>query len=172
MHTFFDFITAPPVLLDRFIELDAAEYPELRCLIEALDRTIERDRSMCFDIRGYNPLIAELDALISVVAYIAKLEFVGDGDILRSLELIHSRYSEKLSVGEIAGKLGFSRDYFIRKFRSKMNVTPYAYIKSLKLSEAERMRAAGIRAEEIAERLGYCDSAALRHAEKKPVSIK
>ena len=68
-----------------------------------------------------------------------------------------------------------SNEEFIRRFKNTLGVTPYTYLKQLKIRTATALRNEGMTLEEVAEKCGYSESAALLHAisgEKKLPKIK
>lgn len=176
-HTHFDFIMHPQVVSEEIVEIDCGEYPELAALIQAADLMLKRGVSFVRDAenpsagtRRYLPITGCLETIMNIIAEIHALKTVDDPDILTALDIMESGYSSGLSIGEIAERLGYNTDYFIRKFKKAMGTTPHAYIKALRLHEAELLRRSGKTLAETAVRIGYADPASLAHAMKRSVS--
>ena len=93
-----------------------------------------------------------------------KCELITDSIIIESLNIMREKLSEKLSIEEIAKKFNLSTEGFIRKFKKYLGVTPYSYLKNLRVRTALVMRAEGHPLSEIAEKCGYSDPSALLHA--------
>ena len=164
VHTYFDFIMKPPIILDRCIAVDTAEHPALHRLIDAAVELLRQSDAP----RYADALLSCINTMLAVFTAIRDdLQYVSDPAILAALDLIHSHYSDGIGTQDIARVLGYQEDYFISKFKAVMKITPYAYIKSIRLHEARRLRTLGMRYEEIAAQVGYADASSLCHAMKK-----
>ena len=93
-----------------------------------------------------------------------ELKTVDDPTILSALDIIENGYMNGITVTDVALRLGYDTDHFIKKFRKAMGTTPYAYIKALKLHEAEMLRRNGFTMAQAAERTGYSTPESLYHA--------
>ncbi|WP_019535794.1 helix-turn-helix domain-containing protein [Paenibacillus ginsengihumi] len=72
------------------------------------------------------------------------------------LAYIHERYTEELTVEELAGIALQSRFHFIRSFKAEVGETPYQYVLRLRVEEAKRLlRHTKQTVTEIAFRLGF-----------------
>lgn len=56
--------------------------------------------------------------------------------LLRARDLADARYSERLTVDEMAKAAALSRSHFIEKFRQAFGVTPHAYLLTRRLERA------------------------------------
>lgn len=167
VHTFFDFYMRPALIEDSIPEFRIQQYPMLERLMDTAAELMTLDPSLCFTGSEYTPVIACLNAMLALIAYDRQLTYACDPVIVEALDIIHARFRENIRVSELSQLLGYTEDAFIRKFRSIMKTTPYAYIKSLKLHEAKYLQSTGCRTAEIAQTLGYSDSSALCHLLKK-----
>ena len=86
----------------------------------------------------------------------AYLDSVKDKDFLN--------ISEDISIKEIAEESFMSCCGFIRKFKNALGVTPYAYLKQLRIRTANALRNEGMTLEQAAEKCGYSDASTLLHA--------
>lgn len=167
LHTFFDFIMLSPIISESYIEIDVRKHSELKWLILAADEIIKKQIFFYLDREENHKIIFDyIELIIKTIDSIESLNSINDEMILKSLEIIHRKYRDRISVSDIAEQLNFNVDYFIRRFKKYMNVTPYSYIKSLKTIEACHMKLSGYNNKEIASKLGYSDSSALCHALK------
>ena len=166
LHTYFDFVIRPYTVSAAPITVNCSARPELTALIRAADVLMETHPEYRSTTRGYNPLIGCLDAILNLMP-LPEAVSVDDEKILAALDLMNGICESGLSVTEIAAKLGYNTDYFIRKFRASTGITPYAYIKSIRLSFAAKMRKEGMTMSEIAAKTGYSDAAALSKAIRK-----
>ena len=91
-------------------------------------------------------------------------DLITDQTVLTALNTMHSGFSGKITVSDIAAKCHMSTNGFIKKFKKCVGETPYAYLKGLKLRAALTMRADGATLEEAALACGYSDASTLLHA--------
>src|SRR5947207_8524660 len=61
--------------------------------------------------------------------------------LLRARDLADARYSEPLTVDDLAGAAGLSRAYFSREFRRAFGESPHAYLLTRRLERAAALRA-------------------------------
>ena len=167
VHTFFDFYMRPALIGDDVFEFSARQYPLLERMMDSAVELLTLEPSLAFTGSEYTPVVACLNAILALIVYDRQLTYANDPVIVEALDIIHSRFRENLRVSDIAQQVGYTEDSFIRKFRSIMKTTPYAYIKSLKLHEAKYLQANGCKTAEIAAMLGYSDSSALCHLLQK-----
>jgi AraC-like DNA-binding protein len=59
-----------------------------------------------------------------------------DPQIQNALDIIHQRYAEPISVGQIAGYVGLERCYFSCKFKEYTQQSPYQYLNRLRIHKA------------------------------------
>jgi len=177
-HLYFDFLSTPPIIAPEPQIYEVKEGSFLQELLCMLDR-------MCIDLRlryGRKVLYARsridseevmlsrqmmeslFHALLLQLAMIRPIPFSDDAAIRDTLEQIRLHYAEPLNVGGLAEASGFDVSYFIRRFKSAMGMTPYAYLRSYRLMRAEELMADGMTAAEAAEAVGYENASSLRRA--------
>ena len=166
LHTYFDFVMCPYTVSAEPVAVNCAEHPELTALVRAADILMETHPEYKATSHVYTPLIGCLDTILNLLP-LPKSSTVDDKNILAALDMMNRVCETNLTVAEIAAKLGYNIDYFIRKFRTTTGITPYAYIKSIKLGSAAKMRDEGMKLSDIAARTGYSDAAALSKAIRK-----
>ncbi len=173
LHTYVDFIMQPPILSAQPIEVNTKENRALYHTAMTLDALLaERPLPLYQRKTESDPLVFDvLETMLAILMHSCGLAYVDDPMIIGALDIIRKSYHTHITVHEIAACLGFDTDYLIRRFRRVLGITPYAYIKSLKLKEAERLRIAGLTVEEAAVRLGYAHASSLCHAKTSEKSI-
>lgn len=156
-HTFFDFFLHPQVVSEEIVVLDCVEHPELSSLITAANCMLEERCIQHSDEarRKDSPLISCLETILNRITDLHALKTVDDPVILAALDLIAENYAASISVHSIAEQLGYCTDHFIRRFQKAMGVTPYQYMKSLKLHDARLLRQEGLTLREVAAKTGY-----------------
>lgn len=84
---------------------------------------------------------------------------MSDDRIRRSIGFIRRNIVKELAVSELAGMELMSKDHYIRLFRSKMGITPMAYIIRLKMERAELLLLTTCSpVKQIAQEMGYEDT--------------
>lgn len=98
---------------------------------------------------------------------------VGDetGPVGRVRDLIEARYSEDLSLAELARVAGFSRDHLIRAFRRRVGITPHAYLVDVRVRRAQDRLRAGRAPAAVAAEVGFADQAHLTRAFKARIGV-
>ncbi len=77
--------------------------------------------------------------------------------IERALDYMQNRIFEKLSLSDVASYVERDPSYFVRLFKSWMNITPMQYYANLQLEAARALLAnTNLSVKEVAARLHYC----------------
>ena len=163
LHTFADFELMPPVLTGAILSADPTTDSMASAALAVFDTAAAEKR--------VNPLC--IAAIVHLVGYLVERNgalTLQDPVVLQALQTIHARLQEPLRVEELAQACYMNKDSFIRRFARVVGITPYAYLKNLRLHTARSLRAEGLSLAEIARRTGYSDASALLHALKKSPS--
>jgi AraC-like DNA-binding protein len=74
------------------------------------------------------------------------------------LDFMHQHYRENLSLSKLAGMAGLAPNYFHRRFKRSLGVTPYEYLLSERLNQARHLLASTrLSIKETADAVGYRD---------------
>ena len=176
-HSFVNFEMIPPIITKDVIEFNPHEDVMVNEAFNMFDRIAESTKC-----RIYNLGNDELHYLKATVIYIVRkmisecgLKILDDKILIAALEEMHKGLATDISIRAIAEKFFISYDGFIRRFNKALGVTPYTYLKQLRIRTATALRDEGATLEEAAEKCGYSDSSALLHAiskEKRLPKIK
>jgi AraC-like DNA-binding protein len=82
----------------------------------------------------------------------------------RVIELMNARFTEDLSLDELAQQASVSRSYFVRRFRQTTGESPKQYLMKLRLQRAKDLLAIeskDLTVLEIAQQCGFCDQSHL-----------
>ena len=167
-HSYVNFEIIPPLLSNEVICINPIEKPEYKEVINMLKHLMIKSANLS----GFHNLEQnEKDYMENTVIYLVnkiisdeKCKLITDNTIINALNIMHENLSEKLSIEDIANKFNLSTEGFIRKFKKYLGVTPYSYLKNLRIRTALMMRVEGRPLSEIAEKCGYSDPSALLHA--------
>lgn len=165
-HMYFDFIMSPPVVASEPVmsPLDAHPlFPEYLNLMEKVVMSCKQTK----ESDAYNIVSGLLDAFLRLYLTVNTVNSSLDNAILKSVEYIESHFNENIVIKDLASSLFFNEDYFIRKFKQNMGMTPYAYLSKLRLNIAVVLIAQGASLAEAAAATGYQYPSSLCHALKK-----
>ena len=93
---------------------------------------------------------------------------ITDKVVTKSLEIMHTRMQEKLTINEIARECYMNPDSFIRRFSRIVGISPHTYLKNIRLRTARYLKESGMSLSQIASEVGYSDASALSHALRHP----
>lgn len=81
--------------------------------------------------------------------------------LVRAKEYMEQRYSEQISISDVACELGISESLLFKLFRENEDLTPTEYLRSVRLRNAEQMllSAADVMIADVAQKCGFADSA-------------
>ncbi len=177
-HTYVNFELIPPVITKKVVEIDPHSDPLISVALSAFEKIAEPNTGL----RLRELKNEELKYLKATIIYIVErmisegyLKKLDDEIIISALEKMHKGISGNISIKDIAESSFISYEGFIRKFNKTLGMTPYNYLKQLRIRTASALRAEGATLEEAAEKCGYSEPAALLHAisnEKKLLKIK
>ena len=93
---------------------------------------------------------------------------VKDATFMRSLAIIHERYSEKLTLEELAKEAKLSKSTYVRRFLHVCKMPPAEYITRKRIEVAENLlKNTNASIMEIAEKVGFYDASHFSRTFKK-----
>jgi AraC family transcriptional regulator of arabinose operon len=81
----------------------------------------------------------------------------GHPRIEQALALLHDRFNRDIPIPELAREVGLSPTHFRRQFLAYTGRTPVAYIRDLRMAEAQRLLREGMPIKQVADAVGYQD---------------
>ncbi|HEY3424931.1 MAG TPA: AraC family transcriptional regulator [Negativicutes bacterium] len=127
-----------------------------------------------------NPLEAEslfIHTLTSIVTKTADFRYsaiaVGrERDaVSKARQYIHSNWSQKITLSELAKYAGLSRYYFLRVFCTEAGMPPHSYQDSVKMSHAKRLLKQGLSLKAVATETGFSDQSHFTNRFKRVVGV-
>ncbi len=170
VHSYCDFELIPPIIASDVLEYNPAGDEITRAAISVFVAGAKlrgRDTaSPKFDINDDFDRLSQnaISYLASRVAEGCGICAIKDGIIIDAIKYMHEETAEKITVCELAEKYHVNQDSFIRRFRRSVGITPYAYLKKLRIRTAFYLRDLGYTLDEAARQTGYSDAASLLHA--------
>ncbi|THF60186.1 AraC family transcriptional regulator [Pseudothauera rhizosphaerae] len=114
---------------------------------------------------AFDSLLAELLALFRPHATVGRGAHGGAAPRFGPvLDYLHARIAERLTLDDLATVAGLSPWHFLRSFRAQYHVSPQQMLMALRLAEAKRLLAAGVRPAQVAAAAGLADQAHLTRA--------
>ena len=171
LHSYADFALISPIKYDKVIFMPSNIDREVSLALSAFilgcenKQNLKRERMPSEEF--YSFFTAALSLLVTRVAEYNGADFISDQTVVRALYIMNSRMHEEFTVSSLAEEVYMSEDGFIRRFSRIMGMTPYAYLKKLRLTTAEGMINDGESVLTAAHSVGYSDAASLLHAMAK-----
>ena len=165
-HIFVNFEMIPVIFSKEVVEFNPHDNPILSAALSVFDKIAESAKCNLYTLGD-----DEMRYLKSTIIYIVNkmitecdVKMLDDEILVSALKKMHKNISEDISIKEIAEESFMSCCGFIRKFKNALGVTPYAYLKQLRIRTANALRNEGMTLEQAAEKCGYSDASTLLHA--------
>lgn len=174
-HTFLHFYTLPQISNDNIIDIDTSKYPILKSAFDALNMYVDQNPRKSISSRN-DPRVIFVGSLLANVLFlmgeVSEIDIIDDEFVNEVIGYIHTNYNSEITISDLAAKFHMEQNSFIRRFRKFANVTPYQYLKKVRVNMAlALMKGDKYDLQEIARKVGYSDASALSHAIKKRVTI-
>ncbi|MBE6601827.1 MAG: helix-turn-helix transcriptional regulator [Ruminococcaceae bacterium] len=169
VHTYIDFELIPPIVTNEVITMEANKNNKIASAVSVF--TLGGEISNHCDLSAlYDDLMfwelckTSMIYLVNEIALTNRIQKITDEIVIKSLEIMHLRMHEKLTVNGIARECYMNPDSFIRRFSRIVGVTPRTYLKNIRLQTARCLRESGMNLSQIASETGYSDASTLSHA--------
>ena len=166
-HIYFDFYSTPPIIAPEPLFWDARDGTAaalaafLGCSLT--ERTMNIGEGNPAD--AYQQLVVELLRIsLMTLSGIRPIPYMTERIVSDTLSFIRENCDRPLRVSDMAARLGFEENYFIRRFRTLTGTTPYAYLKLFRLNRARTLIASGKTLAESAPLVGYENASSLSRA--------
>ena len=173
-HTAIDFVAFPPTNMTKPMEIDLDASPLLRSAFKILAEMAEITPMENYLHKNEYTPIAEsyILSFIKLVNKFSPIDVVSNPFIIDVLNYIHQNYDKDLTIEELAERSNYQRQFFIRKFKKIMQVTPYKYIKDYRMSTAfYLLQQNKCNASDVARKVGYNDISGFSRAFKQHFGI-
>lgn len=80
---------------------------------------------------------------------------------------ISTHFDQELTITDLASRYGYSKEHFIRLFKSEAGLTPYQYFITCRMSKACEFLRLNYKVSETADKIGYKDLKTFERAFKK-----
>ncbi|MBQ8759384.1 MAG: helix-turn-helix transcriptional regulator [Clostridia bacterium] len=178
-HIYFDFVSTPPIIAKGPVICDVKEGSALHHAILLADELfggydtkkmtaqkiphITSSEPGSFDEQRQT-VYQLLRLILLLLSAQTEIPYSMDEAINDTVEYIRKNYMKPITIAELSTRAGLAENYFIRRFKSVMGQTPYAYLKSHRLLCASELIAGGISVAKASEMVGYEKPSSLSRA--------
>jgi len=174
-HTFFNFYTFPQIFNENVIEIDLSKHQILKSAFDAINAYVKENPGRYISSRNDSRRLfvgSFLSNILFLINDISRIYLVEDTLVNDAIDYIHKNYFNEITVADLAKHFHMEQNSFIRRFKKHANVTPYQYLKKVRVNVAfSLMKDDGYDLAQIAKKVGYSDASTLSHAIKSFVTI-
>ena len=112
----------------------SSEFFEDFCRILNKIYEIREDTNLGAELRRTSLVYEMLSLLNRDTPIVSKRHWVN-----RAIAIFEADYPEKITVSDVADRLGFERTYFSVIFKEKTGISPHAYLTSMRIAKAKKL---------------------------------
>lgn len=170
-HSYFDFFSVPEIHLDNFLEIKVADYPIINKILNFCFEII--DKHKCIGVDDDYFFLAEnaLNVLLTATSLNFKFIAIYDDRLDNVLQYIYTHYLDDIPLETLADMSYVSKNHFIKIFKDSTSLSPYQFIKKLRLNYAVSLIRNNVSITEVSEKIGYENVSAFSNAMKKTYGI-
>lgn len=182
-HCYIDFFSSTIFNVSEVIEINIDEMKILKNIFECVtilseDETANLTRN--FEFSSYtdqysllilNTIQSMLNLMLNIIEKELQINTENDERIAQAIAYIDSNYTQPISITDIANHIHLDKFYFIKLFKKHMNMTPYQYLKSCRLSVTINKIRHGESLTNVVEESGYSSIYSLSKAIKKHTGV-
>jgi AraC-like DNA-binding protein len=158
-----DFELFPKIIAQHFRQNDLQVFRHGKALINEIHATGFFDHPTQWSYSSKFPLHDRKGKVIGLITINEKYNDVMGRDaelnrLLPAIEHISRHYADRITVGQLAKLCSFSESHFMRVFRQRMKMTPYAFVEQVRLFHAgDAILHSAASISEIAVNCGFYD---------------
>ena len=147
-------------------------YPTPSCMVKELIESISPlHHEGFYALMDFTDNLPEIKLIENLMEYFILNIFMNDKKIKdkavsEALLYIHKHYTERITIDDIASRVFLNKNYFIKKFRDIIGMTPYEYITELRIGTVKTLSQSGLSVIEASERAGFSTTASYYRAVK------
>ncbi len=181
-HFYIDFVNISPYISDTIIKIDTHTNKHIQSFINCCTDFLTASGLSRFDTSDLKTtskvkpdFINTLTSIVTTLLY-----FINDIEpfnqtnleaLIPAINHIRHHYGDEINLDELVELTFFSKNHFIRKFTATFGVTPYQYVKRLRMNIAVSMLKNGVKCSKIYDKVGYKSVTAFSIAFKKYFGI-
>lgn len=167
-HLFFDFFADCFFGFDKPICLEVGDCAPVKAILNAMIEIFKGFYDGTYDKYEKKPSVLKLfTVLMDFLNEHYEIQYIEDKRIEKVLKFIHSNYSEKISIDDMANILFLNKNYFTRLFTQIVKVSPHEFLVYYRITKGLEMLNKGMKVTDVAEKVGYKNANAFSNAVKK-----
>ena len=157
-HLYYNFMMDTPVVSLEPLVFSGEDHPLITPTLELMKESVLAYRASCgvahsSELRG--TVVSVLESFLSLALTVKPPENSIDREIVSAIEFVEKHYYEDITVKELAARSYLSADHFIRRFKRAVGITPYSYIRNLRMSVVTELMDSGLSLAEASETVGF-----------------
>ncbi len=155
-HLYFDFAITPPIANGEVYEWDCQD-PVLYQTVQTLKHLVKTNA----------PFSTVKGLFCWFLEYIFKTKNIAQVDdpaISKAVLYILENYRNPITVADIAAAANLNSNYFIRFFKAKIGVSPYRFVREMRISKAVSLLRSGRTLQQAAVYVGFENASSLCHS--------
>jgi AraC-like DNA-binding protein len=159
-----DFDLFPRIIAENYRQNDLLVFQHNQPLIKEVHATSFFDHPSEWAWSSKYPLHDKRGRVIGLITINEKYSESAGHDLelarlLPAIDHIHASYSRRITIGELARRCSFSESHFMRIFKQRMRMTPYAFVEQVRMFHAiDALRRTAASVVEIAIDCGFYDA--------------
>jgi len=183
-HLYFDFICMPMLSDGKIIEINVDDDAILYDFIALLKKLTKRspilsNRRKNEDFKNSRTVELIFTALFEYILDKINATPVAFDPLQESIIYMLEHFDEPITIEQLATKAGYHPKYFIKIFTSAMHITPYKFLRDLRINKAAVLINSGYTIQQAADAVGFQHASSLSNAikdyqtkERKILNIK
>ena len=154
-HLYYNFMMNKSLFSLEPLVFTKEDHPMIAPALELMKASAVAFRDSGKDPELLGAVVSALESFLSLVLSIRPPVELSDREISSAIEYIETHYGDELTVADLAAGAYLSEDHFIRRFKRAVGMTPYAYIRNLRISLARELRESGLSLTEASATVGF-----------------
>ncbi len=158
-----DFELFPRIIAESFRQNDLEVFKKDRALIKEIHATGFHGHPTGWAYSSKFPLHDRRGKVIGLITINEEYSDVMGRDtelnrLLPAIDHVHAHYAQRITVGNLARLCGFSESHFMRIFKQRLKMPPYAFVEQVRMFHAsDALRRTATSVAEIAINSGFYD---------------
>ena len=165
-HLYYNFIMSPAAVSSSPICMSINDHSLFPYYLKIMEDSVSTYKTTNSP-KDKDVVVATLEAFLTLFTSLNDITQSENDYISKSIEYMERNYMNSITIKEVADMLYLSEDYYIRKFKKAIGMTPYSYLSRLRLSIAKELISGGASLQKAAEATGFKYASSLSHAINK-----
>ena len=155
-HLYYNFLMDTSVVSLEPLEFSPEDHPLFPPLLKLMEASVADYRTDGIVNEAMEgTVVSLLESFLSLALSVKPHKNSLDREILDAIEYIELHYAEDISVEMLAERSYLSTDHFIRRFKHAVGITPYSYVRNLRMSVVNELLQSGSSLTEASGAVGF-----------------